>query len=161
MWLVTARQTTADTDPSAVEENYLECVKAGETNLLPLLIDLTNPSPNVGWENQERMSILERGPADMVLALGLVHHMVIGNNLSFARVAAFFSKIYHSLVVEFVAGTESLVQGLLETRAGILQNYTAQSFLDASDEYFAVEGSVGIDGMERTMYLLRKRVENA
>ena len=70
-----------DMDPSAVEKNYLECVRAGETNLLPLLIDLTNPSPNVGWENQERMSILERGPAHMVLALGLIHHLAIGNNL--------------------------------------------------------------------------------
>jgi ribosomal protein L11 methylase PrmA len=150
-----------DMDPSAVEENYLECVKAGETNLLPLLIDLTNPSPNVGWENQERMSIVERGPAEMVLALGLIHHLAISNNLPFARMASFFSKICHWLVLEFVAKTDSQVRRLLRTREDIFQDYTEQSFLDAFEEHFSVEGSVGIDGMERTVYLLRRRIENA
>jgi len=87
--------------------------------------------------------------------------MVIGNNLPFARVAAFFSKIYHSLVVGFVARTESQVQGLPETREGILQDYTAHSFLDAFDQWFAVEDSVAIDGMDRMIYLMRQRRTNA
>ncbi|GAH44905.1 unnamed protein product, partial [marine sediment metagenome] len=52
-----------DIDPAAVEKNYIECVKRGETNILPLVFDLTNPSPSIGWENKERMSIFERGPA--------------------------------------------------------------------------------------------------
>ena len=154
------RTISFDIDPAAVERNYLECVEKGETNTLPLILDLTNPSPNVGWENQERMSILERGPADTVLALALVHHLAIGNNLPLVKVAAFFSKICHSLIVEFVAKTDSQVQRLLETREDIFQDYTEQSFLDAFDEYFAVEGSVGIDGMDRTIYLMRQRRTN-
>jgi len=154
------RTISFDIDPAAVERNYLECVEKGETNILPLILDLTNPSPNVGWENQERMSILERGPADTVLALALVHHLAIGNNLPLVKVAAFFSKICHSLIVEFVAKTDSQVQRLLETREDSFQDYTEQSFLDAFDECFAVEGSVAIDGMDRTIYLMRQRGTN-
>ncbi|GAI82895.1 unnamed protein product, partial [marine sediment metagenome] len=70
-----------DIDPAAVEKNYLECVERNETNILPLLLDLTNPSPGIGWENQERTSLLERGSADTVLALALIHHLAISNNL--------------------------------------------------------------------------------
>ncbi|MFH0828280.1 MAG: SAM-dependent methyltransferase, partial [Candidatus Omnitrophota bacterium] len=55
-----------DSDPAAVENNYLECVKQGNKNILPLLIDLANPSPCIGWQNQERGSFVERGPADVV-----------------------------------------------------------------------------------------------
>lgn len=154
------RTISFDMDPAAVERSYLECVENGETNILPLVLDLTNPSPSIGWDNQERMSIPERGPADLVLALALVHHLAIGNNLPFSKMASFFSRICHWLVVEFVAKTDSQVQRLLRTREDIFPDYTEQSFLDAFEEYFAVERSVGLDGMERNMFLLRNRVEN-
>ena len=82
-----------DIDPACVEKNYLECRKNEEINILPLVIDLTNPSPAIGWENNERMSFLERGPADTVLALALIHHLAISNNLPFVKIASFFRKI--------------------------------------------------------------------
>ncbi len=76
-----------DISPAAVEKSYLECVEKGETNILPLVLDLTNPSPAIGWENEERMSFLERGPADAVFALALIHHLAISNNLPFGKIA--------------------------------------------------------------------------
>lgn len=93
--------------------------------------------------------------------LALVHHLAIRNNLPLVKVAALFSKICDSLIVEFVAKGDSQAQRLLATRESILQDYTEQSFLDAFDGYFAVEGSVGIDGMDRTSYLLRQKGTNA
>ena len=78
-----------DIDPAAVEINYLECVKKGESHILPLVLDLTNPSPGIGWQNAERMSILERGPTDTVMALALVHHLAISNNVPFVKIAEF------------------------------------------------------------------------
>ena len=96
-----------------------------------------------------------------MLALGLVRHLAIRNNLPLPRVAAFFSKIYHLLVVETVAKTESQVQGSLETREGILQDYAEESFLDALDQWFAVEDSVSIDEMDRMICLSRQRRTNA
>ena len=75
------RTVAFDGDPAAVEGNYLSCRERGETNLLPVLMDLTNPSPSIGWSNKERLSLLERGPADTVLALALIHHLAIANNV--------------------------------------------------------------------------------
>jgi hypothetical protein len=155
------RTISFDMDPAAVERNYLDCVEKGETDVLPLVLDLTNPSPNVGWANQERMSILERGPADAVLALALVHHLAIGNNLPFDKIASFFSKICNWLIVEFVPKSDLQVQRLLRTREDIFYDYTEQSFFDAFEGYFEVEDSVRIDGMQRSVYLMRKRPSRA
>ena len=69
-----------DIDPAAVEKSYLKSVQDGETEILPLIVDLFNPSASIGWANEERMSLIERGPSQMVLALALIHHLAISNN---------------------------------------------------------------------------------
>ena len=63
-----------------------------QDDILPLVLDLTNPSPGIGWENQERMSLIERGPADSAMALALIHHLAISNNLPFSKIAQFLSR---------------------------------------------------------------------
>ncbi|MDX1436004.1 MAG: hypothetical protein R3335_04290, partial [Anaerolineales bacterium] len=70
-----------DIDPAAVEQNYRRTVKEKEDNLLPLLQDLINPTPAIGWNSAERMSLKERGPVEAVLALALIHHLAISNNV--------------------------------------------------------------------------------
>ena len=91
-----------DIDPGAVELNYLSSRKDIEQNILPLLSDLTNPSPAIGWENQERQSLAERGPVDAIFALALIHHLVISNNVPLNRLASFFQHLGRWLVIEFV-----------------------------------------------------------
>jgi len=150
------RTISFDIDPAAVEKNYLECVEKGETNILPLLLDLTDPSPNVGWENQERMSILERGPADTALALALIHHLAISNNLPLPRIAGFFDKICNSLIIEFVPKSDPQVQRLLSSREDVFPDYTQRVFESAFERYFTVQSSAKIMDTERTLYLLRK-----
>jgi len=146
-----------DMDPVCVERNYLQSVKAGEANILPLLLDLTNPSPPMGWENQERMSVLDRGPADAVFALALIHHLTIGNNLPLVRVAEFLAKAGNSLVIEFVPKSDSQVQRLLSTREDIFPDYTPQAFEAAFLRYFAVCAVAKIRGSERTLYLMQNK----
>lgn len=146
-----------DIDPAAVEKNYLECVEKGETNILPLLLDLTNPSPSIGWENQERMSVLERGRPDTVFALALIHHLVISNNLPFSKIAGFFSKICSSLIIEFVPKSDSQVQRLLSSREDIFPDYTQGVFESKFREYFTIQNSVRITNPKRTLYLMEKK----
>jgi len=145
-----------DIDPAAIERNYLDCIKRGETSILPLLLDLTNPSPNVGWQNQERMSILERGPADTVLALALVHHLAISNNVPLAKIAEFLSNICNSLIIEFVPKTDSQVQRLLSTREDIFTDYTQPAFELEFGKYFTMHSSARIRDSERTLYLMQR-----
>ncbi len=145
-----------DIDPAAVERNYLECVARGETSILPLLLDLTNPSPSIGWENEERMSIQDRGPADTVLALALVHHLAISNNVPLARIADFFGSICNSLIIEFVPKNDWQVQRLLSTREDIFPDYTQPVFEQGFGKYFTLLSSVRIRESDRVLYLMKR-----
>jgi len=146
-----------DIDPAAVEKNYQESIKKGNKNVLPLLLDLTNPSPNIGWENQERMSILERGPADTGLALALIHHLAISNNLPFNKIAHFFYKACKSLIIEFVPKNDSQVKRLLSTREDIFPSYTQQAFENEFQKYFTTQNCVNIKDSKRTLYFMKGR----
>jgi ribosomal protein L11 methylase PrmA len=149
-------QTIAwDIDPAAVEKNYLECRAAGETHLLPLLEDLTNPSPDQGWALQERRSLLRRGPADLVLALALVHHLAIGNNVPLDRIARFLREMGDWLIVEFVPKSDSQVKRLLASRPDIFSGYTQPDFETAFRRYFHIVDSAAVPDSERTLYLMQ------
>ena len=145
-----------DIDPAAVEINYLECVKKGEAHILPLVLDLTNPSPGIGWQNAERMSILERGPAHTVLALALVHHLAISNNVPFEKIAEFLYNTCSSLIIEFVPKADSQVQRLLSTREDIFPDYKQQVFEQEFERYFTVQSCAGIKDSERILYLMQR-----
>jgi len=148
------RTISFDVDPACVEKNYLDVKKDSEQTLLPLLLDLTNPSPGLGWQHHERMSIVDRGPADTVLALALVHHLAISNNLPLNLIAEFFSAIAHSLIIEFVPKDDSQVQRLLSSREDIFPDYTRQGFEIHFSKYFKIESAVKIKGTQRTLYLM-------
>jgi len=146
-----------DADPAVVEKNYLLCLKNRKTNILPLLLDLTNPTPGIGWENEERMSFLERNPVDTILALALIHHLVINNNVPLKKIASFFNKICNSLIIEFIPKADFQVQRLIITKADSFPNYTQQLFEKEFSRYFAIQNSVTIRDSKRILYLLRKK----
>jgi hypothetical protein len=146
-----------DIDPACVEMNYLRVRREKEENLLPLLLDLTNPSPGAGWENRERMTLLERGPADAVLALALLHHLAIGNNLPLDKAARFFAQAGRSLLIEFVPKSDSQVRRLLVTREDIFEAYTREEFERAFGEVFTIKRRVPLSGSERALYIMEKK----
>jgi len=145
-----------DIDPAAVEKNYLDSIEKKETKILPLLLDLTNPSPDMGWENQERASIINRGPADVVLALALIHHLAISNNLPLEEIAQFFKKISNYLIIEFVPKTDSQVKRLLVSREDIFDNYTKENFESEFKKHFSFQTSEQLEDSERILYIMKK-----
>ena len=147
----------SDIDPAAVEQNYL-AVKAGnEPHLLPLLIDLTNPSPALGWAHRERSSMLARGPVDLVMALALVHHLAISNNVPLPLVAEFMANAGRWAIVEFVPKSDSQVKRLLSTRKDIFDQYSQEGFEEAFALYFHTERKEPIPGSQRTLYLFKRK----
>lgn len=147
---------SSDIDPAAVEQNYRLIKEKSEADILPLVIDLTNPSPALGWANKERESLIERGPADMVFALALIHHLAISNNVPLKQAAEFFAAVGKHLIIEFVPKGDSQVDKLLSTREDIFPNYNEAGFEKAFKSYFDVLSSKKIDGSKRTLYLMRK-----
>jgi hypothetical protein len=147
---------SSDIDPTAVEQNYRQVKSAKEENLLPLLLDLTNPSPSIGWANEERDSFGGRGPADMVLALALIHHLAISNNVPLPQVADFFAKTGKWLVIEFVPKSDSQVQKLLVSREDIFPTYTREGFEEAFKQRFKICEAVNVREAERVLYLMER-----
>ena len=146
-----------DIDPGAVELNYRHVKAQKEKNLLPLLIDLTNPSPAIGWNNRERNSLSERGPADTVLALALIHHLAISNNVPLMNIAEFFHSLCHWLVIEFIPKYDSQVQKLLMNRKDIFPNYTREDFEHTFSQQFHIREAVSIPESERCLYLMESQ----
>jgi len=150
---------SCDIDPAAVEQNYRFVKEKKEENLLPLVVDLTNPSPALGWSNQERQSLEQRGPADMLLALAIIHHLAISNNVPLPQLADYFAGLGNWLVIEFVPKSDSQVQRLLASRKDIFSDYNQATFEAVFSENFTIHESVAIRGSERRLYLMEKRAE--
>lgn len=148
-----------DIDPACVELNYREVVRNGDTRILPLLLDLINPSPATGWQNRERSSFLERGPVDVVLALALVHHLAIANNLPLSRIVEFLHRVGRSVIIEFVPKDDPQVARLLASREDVFPDYHQQEFERAFRARFDIEAAEPVPDSGRVLYLMRSRGE--
>jgi ribosomal protein L11 methylase PrmA len=146
-----------DVDPACVDLHYRDVVARGGRNVLPLWLDLTNPSPGLGWGHDERSSLLDRGPVDLAMALALVHHLAISANVPLGRIASFLRKACRALIIEFVPKGDSQVRRLLASRQDIFDDYTREGFEAAFAESFTIDRAEPIAESERTLYLMRAR----
>lgn len=146
-----------DIDPVAIEKGYLYIKQNQITNLLPLIIDFTNPSPSIGWDLNERDSIFIRANADTVMALALIHHLAIGNNIPLSQLAQFFAKLAKNLIIEFVPKTDSKVKLLLSSREDIFSQYNEQDFEKIFQTYFKIISKRKIKNSKRVLYLMVKK----
>lgn len=151
-----AQVISYDIDPAAVEKNYQAAKARKETSILPLLLDLSNPTPAIGWKNLERDSWMDRGPTDLVMALALIHHLAISNNVPLGEVADLLSRLCTWLVIEFVPKEDSQLQRLLATREDIFSDYTVGGFEQAFAAHFSTVRKEPVGDSHRTLYLMRK-----
>ena len=151
-----AKTIAFDIDPIAVEKNYLNIKKNKEKNILPILVDLVNPTSDYGWSNEERTALIKRGPADTVMALALIHHLAIGNNLPIRKIAKFFAKLGKFLIIEFVPKKDSQVKKLLASREDIFLDYSQENFEHEFRKYFELIQKQKVKNSLRTIYLYKK-----
>lgn len=147
------RTIATDIDPLAIEHAY----RKPDPFLLPLVIDLTNPSPAIGWQNTERPAFLQRLKVDLTMALALIHHLAIANNLPLEKVAHFFVQATEHLIIEFVPKTDSNTQRILTTRENIFPDYTEKGFEEAFMKHFVIRERIQVKESVRTLYLMQKR----
>jgi ribosomal protein L11 methylase PrmA len=146
-----------DVDEMAVEHHYRHVVADKSEGVLPLVLDLTNPSPARGWALEERDAITDRMAGDTVVALALIHHLAISNNVPLDRLAAFFARLAAALVIEFVPKEDSQVQRLLATRKDIFPTYTIEDFERTFGERFEIVRRTLVPGTSRTLYAMRRK----
>lgn len=145
-----------DIDPIAVEKNYRR-VKQDNIPMLPLQLDLTNPSTGIGWAHEERDSLEQRGKADVVMALAIIHHIAISNNVPLEKVADYLSRLGNHVIIEFVPKEDSQVKILLATREDIFVSYHIEGFEKAFTQYFDIVKKQQVGDSLRTLYLLKSK----
>ncbi len=151
------RVVALDVDPAAVERGYRAIRAEGRADILPLLADLTDPSPALGWGSVERASLLDRIDADVILALALVHHLAIGANVPLPMIAALFARLAPHAIVEFVPKEDAMVQRLLASRRDVFADYSGEGFRAAFAPWFEVVTETAIEGTSRTLIHFRRR----
>ena len=145
-----------DVDPAAVEKCYLSAKREGYKLLMPLMQDLRNPTPDYGWGGRERDGVGRRVKADVVLALALIHHLAIGNNVPLGMIAEYFATFGEYLIVEFVPKEDSQIQRMLVARKDIFTDYNQDGFESAFSAYFDVLAKEPVSGTARIIYFMKR-----
>jgi hypothetical protein len=146
----------ADLDPYCINNLYKKIKDTGEKNIQPLVINLSNPSPAIGVNNEERSSFISRTKVDLLFALALVHHLAIGKNIPMEMIADLFSRMGRKLIIEFIPKEDDKVKLMLGRKKDIYDNYSETNFVKAFEKYFTVIDKKIIPGSGRVLYLMNK-----
>jgi SAM-dependent methyltransferase len=143
-----------DGDEMVIDHLYRRLRAEGRDRILPLVMNLVDPSGGIGWRNRERAPFVERVKPDAVLALALVHHLAIAANVPLPEVVSWLRSFGGRLVVEFVHVDDPMVQRLLANKPpGLFDDYRREPFEALLAEHFAVDEQQTLPGGTRTLYL--------
>ena len=146
-----------DGDAACTEHLYQRLSReSGLKGILPLTMDIANPSPGLGWESSERLSLRDRGPADLVLALALIHHLVFSCCVPLSLIAEWFASVTNHLLVEFVPPTDPMVQKLLRNRGDEHLPYNLEVFQSSFGKFFDFVDQTMLNN-GRTLFLCRPK----
>jgi hypothetical protein len=146
-----------EAEPACVDRIYVECCRKARLDVLPLVMDLAQPTPAGGWALRERRSLTDRGRPDLILALAVVHHLALGRNLPLPMIADFLASLAPHLIIEFVPKTDPNAQRLLAFREDIFPAYTQEGFEAAFGGHYTIEARQPLERTERWLYLLHRR----
>ncbi|MHB8059742.1 MAG: methyltransferase [Gaiellaceae bacterium] len=155
----TARYVVAvDTDALVVDRLYGALGNEGQAKILPLTMDLADPSPGLGWRGLERKPLPDRGSPDLALCLALIHHVSISGNVPVAEFLDWLQGMKTALVIEFPTPEDPMVRRLLRRkRAGDHPDYNRDWFEQSLARRFDVVRSEVLSSGERVLYHARPR----
>jgi SAM-dependent methyltransferase len=148
-----------DSDAVVVGEAWRKA-RGANLNILPLVVNLTRPSPALGWRNRECPAFLDRtrGAFDAVMLLAVIHHMLVSERIPLAEVLDLAADLTTDIVIiEFVASDDSMFRRLTRGRDHLFADLTPQLFEETCRRKFKIIRSQHLDQTSRWLYLLRKR----
>ena len=147
-----------DADSVVVDRLYRALGTEGNERILPLVANVVDPPPALGWRAQERRPLLDRGKPDLTLCLALIHHVSIGGNVPIAEFLDWLCGGTRSLVIEFVSPEDPMARRLLaRKRPNDHPDYRADWFEQCLNERFDVVRSEALADGARTLYLARAK----
>jgi hypothetical protein len=142
-----------DVDHGVVDRLYGALRQEGSRTILPIVGDVADPSPGLGWRGLERLPLVERGRPDLVLALALVHHLAIGRTIPLRELVAWLADLGSELVVEFPDRDDVMVKRLLaRKREGSHPDYNRSDFEEALRSRFSIVDMVELPSGTRALY---------
>lgn len=141
-----------DGDPLAVDRHYRRLREKGPENVLPMVVDLADPSPGLGWRHRERKPLDERQRPDVVLALALLHHLVITANVPLPEVLDWLRSLDAVLVVELVGEDDPQVHRLMRNKGGAAHEYGRAAFERELARRFRTTASQEVLAGKRWLY---------
>jgi hypothetical protein len=145
-----------DIDWAAVERHYLALRAGGERRIMPLLADIAEPSPGIGWANAERASLIDRANADVVIALALVHHLAIGRNVPLPMISRLMARLSPHLILEWIPKDDPMVRRLLAAREDIFADYSVEGFREAFKRDFEILEEAPIEDSGRVLFRMHR-----
>jgi hypothetical protein len=147
-----------DYDQATVDALYRSLQADDERRILPLVANLADPSPGLGWRGLERRTLEDRGTPDLVLALALVHHVSITANIPLAEFLDWLRELDATVVIEFPKREDPMVKRLLSgKREGSNADYQLETFERLLGERFDVERTESLPSGTRNLYLAHPR----
>lgn len=147
------RAVAVDFDEVVIDRLYRRLRADGERRVLPLVIDLANPSPALGWRNRERPAFVDRVRPDLTLCLAVVHHLALTNNVPLPGIVDFLADFGAPLVVEFPHRDDVMAARLLaRKRAGLFDAYDVGNWERTLRARFDVHDTVELPSGTRTLY---------
>jgi SAM-dependent methyltransferase len=146
-----------DADQLAVERLYRALAAEGNRTILPLVGNLADPSPGLGWRGRERVPLADRGTPDLILCLALLHHLVISANIPLPDLIDWLAGLGADLVIEFVDRGDPMVQRLLLNKADQYQDYDRGVFESCLSASFRVVRTESLESGTRVLYHATRR----
>jgi uncharacterized protein (UPF0262 family) len=146
-----------DYDYQCIEKFYDKIRSESLKNILPLVSDISNPSPAIGWSNIERDSLLERVKPDLVLMLALFHHLVINNNIQLKMIVDLLSSITEQVIIEYIPESDEQFKFMTQNRQGDFVYYSETDFEQGFNTGFEILSKRKIEGSGRILYLMKKK----
>ncbi len=146
-----------DADHLAIDRLYQALKGGGPDNVLPLVSNLADPSPALGWRHRERKSLAERPSPDLTLCLALIHHLSITANVPVAEVVDWLASLESHLVIEFVTKDDAMVKKLLQNKDDIYDDYEIETFERLLGERFEIIERETLHDGTRTLYFASPR----
>ena len=148
-----------DYDPVVVGEVWRQA-NAEQLDILPLVVNLARPTPSIGWRNAECPSFLDRarGQFDMVLMLGVIHHLLVSERIPLAEIVALAAELTtDALVIEFVAPQDPMFRRITRGRDHLFTDLTKEVFEATCGKHFDVVRCERLDQTNRWLYLMKKK----
>jgi len=146
-----------DADYLAIEYLYQELKKEKNTKILPLVCNIADPSPNIGWRGLERKALTGRGNPDIILCLALIHHLVITANIPLNEFISWLAGLGSAVVIEFITKDDPMVKKLLRNKEDIYSDYEIGYFENCLSKIFYVKKCERLKGGNRILYFAEMR----